>query len=202
MGFLKKLVKTATNPAQAIKNPKQAIKNGAAMGLDPAGSFVRMGTTGNAAPVNGRQMIDPSGKVIIKEEPIVAPNTYKPGRAMQLSPGAQALMDDMKARAAARAAGTAYTPAASSGFRPTPGGGVQPIMQLGQPAPKPQPIAPPVMSAPLTAPAAAAPAVPSRPRSFSGLMMADGGEVGAKKGLVRGYAHYESKVHTPKARKR
>lgn len=215
MGFLKKLG-NALNPVkqtkQAVTDPKQSIKEHAYLASDPAGYAARAGTGKLDEPLTARYWMGSAGALAVPQEqaPIVAPNTYAPGRGMTLSPGAQALMDDIKARAAARTAGTPYTPAtpaASPGYRPTPGGGVQPIMQVGQtPAPKPQPYTP-AMSAPLTAPQpAAAPAAPvaqARPRSFSGLMMADGGAVGGKRpGLVEGYDHYESKVHTPKPRKR
>lgn len=164
MGFFKKLVKSATNPSQVFKDPKQALKNATAMGLDPAGSFVRMGTTGNAAPVNGRQMIDPSGKVLMPEQQAAPTGTYT-RRPLTLSPAAQQLYDQMKARTAARAAartsgqpvmgigmGPSATPAApttppitqpaasSPGFAPTPGGGVRQLLQTGVQQPN---VAPP-----------------------------------------------------------
>lgn len=190
MGFFKKL-KKAFNPIeqtkQLVNDPKQALKNAGAMGLDPAGSVVRAGTTGNMAPQNARQMIDPSGKILMPEQQAAPKAGYTPG-PMQLSPGAQALYDDMKARMAARAAGQNYTPPAaapSPGYAPTGSGGVRPIMQTGTPqmsaplnAPKPLPVTTrPIETA---APAAAA-GVPARAQSFKGLSgvpMADGGKVG------------------------
>lgn len=181
MGFFKKL-KKALNPADQAKqlahDPKQALKNAGSMGLDPAGSVVRAGTTGNMAPVNGRAMIDPSGKLLTPEPTPTTQTPYTP-RPLQLSPGAQAMYNDMKARSAARAAGQAYTPPApapSPGYMPTPGGGVKPIMQVGASTPQ--------MSTPLQAPAAPTPqpvmGVPARAQSYKGLSgvpMADGGKV-------------------------
>lgn len=197
MGFFKKLGRVL-NPVdqakQIVKDPKQALKNASSMGIDPAGSVVRAGTTGDMAPVNARAMIDPSGKVLAPEATPTTQTPYTP-RPLQLSPGAQALYDDMKARSAARAAGQAYAPPAATpppAYRPTPGGGVQPIMQVGAStpqmstplqAPKPQPITPAM-------PAAPAVGVPARAQSYkgiSGVPMADGGK-------VKDDTHFESKA--------
>lgn len=194
MGFFKKLAKNL-NPInqtkQLVNDPKQALKNAGAMGLDPAGSVVRAGTTGNMAPQNMRQIIDPSGKVLMPEQTPSNQSTYTP-QPMRLSPGAQAMYDEMKGRMAARAAGQAYTPPAaapSPGYTPTPGGGVKPIMQVGAPQ----------MSTPLQAPPAAAPTpqpvtpaagVPARAQSYKGLSgvpMRDGGKVGGTRSTSKAF---------------
>lgn len=121
MGFFKKLVKAA-NPIrqtkQAFKDPGQALKNSVAMGLDPAGSVVRMGRGQEAMPENFDQAWDPGGFFEGR-----APTNYAPyqARPMQLSPKAQALYDQMKARTAAReAAKTQGQPTAGVGFAPQP----------------------------------------------------------------------------------
>lgn len=89
MGFFKKLVKAA-NPIrqtkQAIKDPGQALKNSVAMGLDPAGSVVRMGRGQEAMPGSFEQAYDPGG--FFEGRP---PTNYQPYQAkpMNLSPKAQ-----------------------------------------------------------------------------------------------------------------
>lgn len=168
MGFFKKFLKAA-NPVsqtkQTIKNPVQGIKNQTAITLDPAGSAVRAGTGQQPAPTNLRSMVDPTGKVLTPEQQATPNSTYTPG-PMRLSPGAQAMYDQMKARMAARAAGQAYTPPAAT-----------PAPQMSAPlnAPKPQPMT----TRPIETPVAA-PTVPARAQSFkglSGMPMADGGKV-------------------------
>lgn len=104
MGFFKKLIK-ASNPVNqfkaAKKDPWQSIKNTTAMGLDPAGSVVRMGRGQQAMPENFDQAWDPGG--FFEGRP---PTNYAPYQAqpMRLSPAAQQLYDNMKARTAARQA--------------------------------------------------------------------------------------------------
>jgi len=117
VGFFKKLVKAA-NPIrqtkQAFKDPGQALKNSVAMGLDPAGSVVRMGRGQEAMPENFDQAWDPGGFFEGR-----APTNYAPYQAqpMRLSPKAQALYDSMKQRMAARdAAKASGQPTAGVGF--------------------------------------------------------------------------------------
>lgn len=183
MGFFKKLGR-AVNPIsqtkQTIKNPVQGIKNQSAITLDPLGSAVRAGTGQQPAPTNLRSMVDPTGMVIAPQQQAGPTSTYTPG-AMRLSPNAQAMYDQMKARTAARAAGQVYTPPAAA----------QPIPQMSAPlnAPKIQPITTrPIESAP------AAIAPPARAQSYKGLSgvpMADGGK-------VRGEVRFDSKAFTRK----
>jgi len=184
MGFLKNLGR-AINPIQQTKttlqNPVQGIKNQSAITLDPAGSAVRAGTGQQAAPTNLRSMVDPTGKVLTPVQQAGPQSGYTPG-AMRLSPGAQALYDDMKARMAARAAGQTYTPPAAQ----------TPQMSAPLNAPKPQPIT----TRPIETTAPAAAAVPARAQSYKGLSgvpMADGGKV--KGG---GQQRFDSKAFTRK----
>lgn len=78
--FLKKI----SNP---IKHAKFA--------LDPAGSAIRSASGNNT--ITGRSMLDPSGKLLVKEQPGAAPVQRQP-YVSRLSPGAQALKDRMLAR--------------------------------------------------------------------------------------------------------
>lgn len=192
MGFFKKLAKSL-NPVnqtkQMISDPKQGLKNAGAMGLDPAGSVVRAGSgSGNMAPQNARQMIDPSGKVIATQPQAAPVAAYTP-RQMNLSPAAQQLYNEMKARTAARNAArsagqpvvgvgmgaapapqVAAPPTASSAWAPTGSGGVRPALQLGAAPTQPQA---PVMGG--------QPAPRIQPVMSGAGRFADGGKVGSKK---------------------
>lgn len=186
MGFLKKLGKSL-NPVrqtkQAISNPKQSVKETWLASADPAGYVARAGTDRLDDPLTARYIAGSAGGVAANPvmDQAAPKSTYTPG-PMQLSPAAQKLYADMKARMAARAAGQNYTPPAGQGFAPTPSGGVQPIAQVGASpqmstplnAPKPQPMT----TRPIDTPPA--PAMPARAQSFKGLSgvpMADGGKV-------------------------
>ncbi len=105
MGFWRNIA-NAANPVkhikEGVKDPWGSIKNNVARGLDPAGSFVREGRGMEAMPTNIKDAYDPGGFIA---EGAQAPNSYDPNAAghMNLSPGAQAMYDQMRARSAARA---------------------------------------------------------------------------------------------------
>lgn len=170
MGFFKKLVKAA-NPIrqtkQAIKDPGQALKNSVAMGLDPAGSVVRMGRGQEAMPGSFEQAYDPGG--FFEGRP---PTNYQPYQAkpMNLSPKAQALYDQMKARTAARNAAKAQGQStAGVGFQQQP---VAQQPQVGR--------APPVR-------------IPTMPTGGAA-MMADGGKVQRREEGCDEHSTLQSKV--------
>jgi hypothetical protein len=108
MGFFSNLGKSL-NPFQ---NPVKGVKNALSMGIDPAGSVVRAGKTGDMSPHNVKGMYDPGG--FIGGVPQAAPNSYTPQHVMNLSPAAQQMYDAMQARTAARNAGVPYNPTPSA----------------------------------------------------------------------------------------
>lgn len=112
MGFFKNLTKSL-NPVKHVKegfkDPWKSIKNNTARMLDPAGSLIREGRGQQAMPSKFKQTYDPAGA--LDGRPPAQPSSYQPGvRTYKLSPAAQQLYDDMRARMDARSAGQQYSP--------------------------------------------------------------------------------------------
>lgn len=98
MGWFSNITKNL-RPDKVFSNPERLGQ----MMLDPAGSIVR-GGRGQDMPNNARSLLDPGGFFTPGATP-AAPNSYRPQGGLNLSPGAQQLYDQMKARSAARLAG-------------------------------------------------------------------------------------------------
>lgn len=175
MGFLKKIGK-ALNPIEqtktTLRDPKQGLKEQWLHVSDPAGYYARAGTGRLNEPFNARYFAGSAGGVAAN--PVMEAPTpraaYAPNRRpLQLSPGAQQLMQDMQARAAARSAGQTYqagTRGAPAATAPTAAVAPQPRVAIDM----------------------------LRGRTGAAMLMADGGKVGGKgRGPLAGCEHYESK---------
>lgn len=133
MGFFKNIFKAA-NPINHLKNPKKGAKYFVGTVLDPAGQLMREGRGDSS--ISARSVFDPANFSKMGERTPTNYAPYTPSvRAHKLSPAAQQLYDNMKARMASRASGQqAAAPAQQVGMaapaRTTQPVGVAPPQQL------------------------------------------------------------------------
>lgn len=159
--------------------------------LDPGGLAISNMQTGDK-PRTMRSALDPGGYFDPAAPAGPAPNSYQSphaGQRMKLSPAAQQLYDQMKARSAQRQQGVA--PAAATGMpvgvNPKANTGM-PVQRVGGKGPQVGMAPPQTLQAPMRMPGAVmTPGMPSQPMAY-----ADGGSVRA--GFDEGHVTFESKV--------